>query len=191
MKEANAGICNLLIPRRPQSIAPLLPSPTTTLPLSSRPQRTRISHLAELNDEHVCGSPQREAHALQRSHRPRREIRGEGSAVLPPLPAPRERWNMQPVNPSTPPSDALLRSGLGVLHSLFKIEINHVLVLRADDTFVESAKCLVERLTVNHALQMDIQKYGGLFSLVLNKHSAPEGGRATGGGVLYAFALPD
>jgi hypothetical protein len=57
---------------------------TTTL--SSRPERTRISYFADLNNGHVCGSLQRETHELDRSHESRQEIRGsavEGPAVLP------------------------------------------------------------------------------------------------------------
>ena len=55
-------------------------------PLSSRPERTRISYFAALNNGHVCDSPQREPHEAYRSSNSPQEIRGSGVerfAVLP------------------------------------------------------------------------------------------------------------
>ena len=69
-------------------------------PLSSRPERTRISYLTALDDGHVCGSPQRETQDLHRSHHCPQEIRGsavERSAV--PL---HPKTNLNFLNPSSP-----------------------------------------------------------------------------------------
>jgi hypothetical protein len=50
-------------------------NPHRTL-LSSRSERTRISYFAALNNDHVCDSQQREAHAAYRLRSSRQEIRG-------------------------------------------------------------------------------------------------------------------
>jgi hypothetical protein len=57
---------------------------STTLKLSSRPERTRISYFTAFSNGHVCDSPQREAHELHQRHQSLQEIRGsavEGPAV--------------------------------------------------------------------------------------------------------------
>jgi hypothetical protein len=56
--------------------------PPRPSPLSSRPERTRISCFAALNNGHVCDSPQREAHEPYRSRLPWQEIRGERSGEI-------------------------------------------------------------------------------------------------------------
>jgi hypothetical protein len=52
---------------------------------SSRPERTGISYVATVRNDHVCDFPQREAHELYQRHHYQQEIRGsevEGPAVL-------------------------------------------------------------------------------------------------------------
>jgi hypothetical protein len=64
--------------------------PATTLyepsPSPCHPERSRISYFTALTSNHLCGSPQREPHALDRSRNSRQEIRGSrgicGSADL-------------------------------------------------------------------------------------------------------------
>jgi hypothetical protein len=47
------------------------------------PERSRISYLTALTSDHLCGSPQREPHALDRSrHLDRKSGEAEGSEVL-------------------------------------------------------------------------------------------------------------
>ncbi len=64
-------------PKPPFTVPPLSP-------LSSQPERTRISDFTESDDRRGCGSPQRETHELDRAPKSPQAIRGsaaEGSAV--------------------------------------------------------------------------------------------------------------
>jgi hypothetical protein len=76
-------------------------------PLSSRPERTRISYLTAVYIGHGCGSPRRETHGLSRLRQSRQENRSqrvvERSAVLLHPLTPNSCWNMQPSPLSSQP----------------------------------------------------------------------------------------
>jgi hypothetical protein len=54
-----------------ESLTPLTePAVSCSTNLSSRPERTRISYIAIVRNDHACDSPQREAHELYQRHYP-------------------------------------------------------------------------------------------------------------------------
>ena len=113
--------------------------------LSSQPERTRISYFRTASHDHVCGSPQREPHAIHQRHGSRQEIRGsavEGPAVC----SPTQSLDFVRANPLVPapdfsPGERVLKSagtfGIQKIGALALVAASQAVCI-----FFRSARCI-------------------------------------------------